>query len=57
MRHIIAYLQWNSGRIKKMGWSHTEDLLCVQDDGIVLVYDIFLNFKQQFGMGQVREVI
>ena len=46
-------VQWNSGRIKKLGWTYTEDLLCVQDDGTVLVYDIFLNFKRQFGMGQV----
>ena len=36
-----------------MGWSHTEDLLCVQEDGVVLVYDMFLNFKRTFGMGQV----
>ena len=47
------YLQWNSGRIKKMGWSNTEDLLFVQDDGVVIVYDYFLNFKRTFGMGQV----
>ncbi|XP_053409060.1 vacuolar protein sorting-associated protein 16 homolog [Mercenaria mercenaria] len=48
----IAQLRWTSGRIKKLGWSTTEDLLCVQDDGVVLVYDIFLNFKRQFGLGQ-----
>ncbi|XP_060587181.1 vacuolar protein sorting-associated protein 16 homolog, partial [Ruditapes philippinarum] len=48
----IGQLRWSSGRIKKMGWSTTEDLLCVQDDGVVLVYDIFLNFKRQFGLGQ-----
>ena len=48
----IAQMRWNSGHIIKMGWSVTEDLLCVQDDGTVLVYDFFLNFKRTFGMGQ-----
>ena len=50
---LTMYLQWNSGKIKKMGWSNTEDLLFVQDDGVVIVYDYFLNFKRTFGMGQV----
>jgi hypothetical protein len=36
-----------------MGWSHTEDLLFVQEDGVVLVYDMFLTFKKTFGMGKV----
>ena len=52
--YFLPYsLQWNSGKIKKMGWSNTEDLLFVQDDGVVIVYDYFLNFKRTFGMGQV----
>jgi len=45
--------QWSSGQVVKLGWSNTEDLLCVQDDGVVLTYDMFLNFKRTFGMGQV----
>ena len=45
-------LQWNSGRVLQLGWSCTEDLLCVQDDGSVLVYDIFGTFKRTFSMGQ-----
>ena len=49
----ICVFQWNSGKIKKMGWSNTEDLLFVQEDGVVIVYDYFLNFKRTFGMGQV----
>lgn len=48
----ISQMRWNSGSIHKMGWSHTEDLLFVQDDGVVLVYDMFLTFKKTFGMGQ-----
>ncbi|CAG2220360.1 VPS16 [Mytilus edulis] len=48
----IGQMRWNSGQIVKMGWTVTEDLLCVQDDGVVLVYDFFLNFKRTFGLGQ-----
>ncbi|XP_052805418.1 vacuolar protein sorting-associated protein 16 homolog [Mya arenaria] len=49
---MISQMRWNSGRIKQLGWSHNEELLCVQDEGTVLVYDIFLTFIRQFGMGQ-----
>ena len=48
----IAF-QWTSGRIMKMGWTIMEDLLFVQDDGVVVVYDMFLGFKRTFSMGQV----
>lgn len=30
----------------KMGWSSSEDLLCVQEDGNVLVYDLFGTSKE-----------
>ena len=49
-------MQWNSGPIMKMGWSVSEDLLFVRDDGVVLVYDLFLNFERTFSMGQVTEL-
>ena len=45
--------QWNSGKVIQLGWSSSEDLLCIQDDGVILVYDIFGNFKRTFSMGQV----
>ncbi|KAL5009442.1 hypothetical protein ScPMuIL_011747 [Solemya velum] len=48
----ISQMRWNSGNVVQFGWSCTEDLLCVQDDGVVLIYDLFLNFKRTFGMGQ-----
>ncbi|KAH3699997.1 hypothetical protein DPMN_074960 [Dreissena polymorpha] len=51
---LCILFQWNSGKIKKLGWSYTEELLCVQDDGTVLVYDLSLNFLRQFSMGQVQ---
>ncbi|KAK0048197.1 vacuolar protein sorting-associated protein 16 [Biomphalaria pfeifferi] len=45
-------MRWNSGNIITMGWSGTEELLFIQEDGVVLVYDMFLTFKRTFGMGQ-----
>jgi vacuolar protein sorting-associated protein 16 len=45
--------QWNSGTLLRVGWSCCEDLVCVQDDGSVLIYDLFGNFKKTFTMGQV----
>ena len=36
-----------------MGWYVTEDLLCVADDGTVLVYDIHGAIKKTLTMGQV----
>lgn len=51
---VMCMFQWNSGTIVKMGWTIMEDLLFVQDDGVVLVYDMFLTFKRTFSMGQVR---
>lgn len=35
-----------------MGWTDTEELLCIQDDGIVLSYDMFGKFHHSFSMGQ-----
>lgn len=35
-----------------MGWSHTEELICVQDDGIVLRYNMFGEYQHKFSLGQ-----
>lgn len=35
-----------------MGWTDGEELLCIQDDGLVLNYDIFGNYQHTFSMGQ-----
>jgi len=48
----MSNIRWNSGNLLKMGWSCVEDLVCVQDDGSVLIYDIFGSFKKTFTMGQ-----
>ncbi|XP_078613181.1 vacuolar protein sorting-associated protein 16 homolog isoform X1 [Branchiostoma floridae x Branchiostoma japonicum] len=47
----ISSIRWNSGHVIHLGWSCSEELLCVQEDGSVLVYDIFGQFKRTFSMG------
>ncbi|XP_076437329.1 vacuolar protein sorting-associated protein 16 homolog [Babylonia areolata] len=49
---MLSQMRWSSGRIVRMGWTIVEDLLFVQEDGVVLVYDMFLAFKRTFSMGQ-----
>ena len=49
----ISSIVWSSGQIIHLGWSSTEDLLCIQDDGSVLIYDIFGTHQHTFSMGQV----
>lgn len=48
----LASVKWDAGSIVQMGWSVTEDLLCVADDGTVLVYDIHGAIKKTLTMGQ-----
>ncbi|KAG1669934.1 Vacuolar protein sorting-associated protein 16 [Nymphon striatum] len=48
----IQKVQWNSGRLKHIEWSSSEELLCVQDDGNILIYDIFANYQRLVSMGQ-----
>uniref|UniRef100_U3K2U4 Vacuolar protein sorting-associated protein 16 homolog n=1 Tax=Ficedula albicollis TaxID=59894 RepID=U3K2U4_FICAL len=43
--------QWKSGRLVHLGWTAGEDLLCIQEDGTVLVYNLFCEFKRHFSMG------
>jgi len=50
--NMISQMRWNSGPVAALGWSCTEELLCVQEDGTVLVYDMFLAFRRTFAMGQ-----
>lgn len=44
--------QWNSGNLLTLGWSDAEELLCVQDDGLVLIYNMFGQYQHTFSMGQ-----
>ncbi|XP_072434982.1 vacuolar protein sorting-associated protein 16 homolog isoform X2 [Chiloscyllium punctatum] len=47
----IVSLPWKSGQVVHIGWTTNEDLLCIQDDGTVLIHDIFGTFKRHFSMG------
>lgn len=48
----ISSFKWKSGRLIHMAWSSTEELICVQDDGSVLLYDLFGNHQSAFSMSQ-----
>lgn len=48
----ISSTVWSSGQIIQLGWSSTEDLLCIQEDGSVLIYDMFGSYQHTFSMGQ-----
>ncbi|XP_051039346.1 vacuolar protein sorting-associated protein 16 homolog isoform X3 [Phodopus roborovskii] len=43
--------QWKSGPVVALGWSAEEELLCVQEDGTVLVYGLHGDFRRHFSMG------
>ncbi|KAF2355730.1 Vps16 C-terminal [Trinorchestia longiramus] len=48
----LGTIKWGSSVLVELGWSQTEDLLCVQQDGSVAVHDMFGNHKHSFNMGQ-----
>lgn len=47
----LASFAWKSGIVKHLGWTVCDDLLCIQEDGTVLIYDLFGTFKRHFSMG------
>uniref|UniRef100_A0A8C3WQW2 Vacuolar protein sorting-associated protein 16 homolog n=1 Tax=Catagonus wagneri TaxID=51154 RepID=A0A8C3WQW2_9CETA len=47
----LATLMWKSGPVVSLGWSAEEELLCVQEDGVVLVYGLHGDFRRHFSMG------
>ncbi|KAG4068339.1 hypothetical protein HA402_007859 [Bradysia odoriphaga] len=49
---LLGTITWNSGLLLAMGWSDNEELICVQDDGLVSIYDMFGNYQHTFSMGQ-----
>ncbi|XP_054846480.1 vacuolar protein sorting-associated protein 16 homolog [Eublepharis macularius] len=42
---------WKNCPAVHLGWTASEDLLCIQEDGSVLIYSIFCEFKRCFRMG------
>ena len=51
-QQICYLLQWGGGKVIGIDWSASEELLCVQDDGTVSLYDMFGTFQNSFQMGQ-----
>lgn len=49
---VISKILWNSGNLVHIGWSDSEQLLCIQESGDVLVYDMFGAYQFTFSMGQ-----
>ncbi|RXM32863.1 Vacuolar protein sorting-associated protein 16-like [Acipenser ruthenus] len=47
----MASFPWKSGVVVHIGWTVSDDLLCIQEDGTVLIYDMFGNFRRHFSMG------
>lgn len=52
-KFIYFFIQWSSGHLINLGWSNNEDILCCQDNGLVLVYDLFGNYQYTFSMVKV----
>ncbi|XP_073503935.1 vacuolar protein sorting-associated protein 16 homolog isoform X3 [Phyllobates terribilis] len=48
---LLSTITWKSGQVVHLGWTVSEDLICIQEDGTVLIYDIFCVFKRTFSMG------
>nr|CAB3267627.1 vacuolar protein sorting-associated protein 16 homolog [Phallusia mammillata] len=48
----ISTFRWNSGALIGMAWTHNDDLLCLQEDGQVLIYNVFGQFQRSFTMGK-----
>jgi len=49
---LKSSIKWNGGPLVAIKWASTEELLCIQDDGTVSLYDIFGSFQNSFQMGQ-----
>ncbi|CAG2168046.1 unnamed protein product [Oppiella nova] len=49
---LISTIKWTGSELSLISWSNREDLLCIQDDGIVFVYDIYANLQNTFTLDQ-----
>lgn len=48
---LTAKIQWSGGQLVCLGWSQQEELLCVQEDGMIHIYDMFGIYQHAFAMG------
>ncbi|XP_051787017.1 vacuolar protein sorting-associated protein 16 homolog [Erpetoichthys calabaricus] len=47
----LANFPWKSGIVVDIGWTVSDYLLCIQENGTVLIYDILGNYCRHFNMG------
>ena len=40
LKVCIFFSQWEGGRVVELGWTTSENLVCVLEDGSMIVYDI-----------------
>lgn len=50
-------LQFDGGKLIKMGFAVNEDLIFVSEDGKAYIYDLFGTFKKQFSLSMVSVVV
>eukprot|EP01113_Clastostelium_recurvatum_P007331 TRINITY_DN1340_c0_g1_i1.p1 TRINITY_DN1340_c0_g1~~TRINITY_DN1340_c0_g1_i1.p1 ORF type:complete len:828 (-),score=182.11 TRINITY_DN1340_c0_g1_i1:129-2612(-) len=49
---LLSSFIWDKGRLVGMGWTENERLICVLEDGTVLIYSVFGELILQFSMGR-----
>ncbi|KAL7729315.1 hypothetical protein ACLKA6_008893 [Drosophila palustris] len=52
-----GHILWNHGKLISMGWSDTEELICVLENAKVFVFDMFGNEKESYSVGGEASVI
>ncbi|XP_062127143.1 vacuolar protein sorting-associated protein 16 homolog [Drosophila sulfurigaster albostrigata] len=52
-----GHILWNHGKLISMGWSDTEELICVLENAKVFVFDMFGNEKESYSIGGEASVI
>lgn len=52
---LLVSMPWDKGHVVALGWTDQEDLVVVQEDGMIMLYNVFeRKFLSQFSMGQVH---
>lgn len=45
-------IKWTRKPVIKMGWTNDEQFICIQDDGLIVLHDIFGKFVSEFSICQ-----
>ncbi|VEN47400.1 unnamed protein product [Callosobruchus maculatus] len=48
----IASFKWTRRPIVHMGWTNDEELVCIQEDGMVVIHDMFGKYQHVFSISQ-----